>query len=87
MIGAQRTVTKSQPYTNLPAECLWQHHGQARPAFATEPDEGQESVWDYPLPPVSVEDTRFVEVRMDGLIVARTKRSLRRRRACPPPAR
>ena len=35
-----------QPDDNLLAKLLWRNRGQARPTFAIEPREGQESVWD-----------------------------------------
>ena len=58
-------MDKMQPEDDLPAERLWQHRGKARPVFAIEPGKGQESVWDYPRPPVLVEDSRPVEMRID----------------------
>jgi uncharacterized protein (DUF427 family) len=47
-----------------------------RPA-RTEPGPGQESVWDYPRPPVVVGSTRLVRVEHGGEIVAETRRALR----------
>jgi hypothetical protein len=40
---------------------MWQFTGKQRPSFAIEPNEGQEgqeSVWEYPRPPICVEDSR-----------------------------
>ena len=54
------------------ARDAWRLRGQARPAAAVQPGPGQESVWDYPRPPVIVADTRLVQVRLDDLIVAET---------------
>ena len=31
---------------------MWKYYGQRPPAFAEQPGEGCESVWDYPRPPV-----------------------------------
>jgi uncharacterized protein (DUF427 family) len=74
-----------QPEADLLAERLWLHRGQVRPAFAIEPGKGQESVWDYPRPPVLVEDPRLVEVRIDGRLIACTKRALRVLETASPP--
>lgn len=64
----------------------WVNRGQARPPFATEPDEGQESVWDYPRPPVVVDEHRTVEVHTtQGLLLARTSRSVRVLETSHPP--
>ena len=56
---------------------LWQYHGQKRPPFAIEPGQGQESVWDYPRPPIIVPDEREVVVRVGDDIVAESARALR----------
>ena len=74
-----------QPDNDLLAERLWQHRGQARPAFAVEPGKGQESVWDYPRPPVLVEDSRLVEVRIDECLIARTRHAVRVLETASPP--
>ena len=78
-------MNKTQPEANLLAGHLWQHRGQARPAFAAESGKGQESVWDYPRPPVLVEDSRLVEVRIDERLIARTTRALRVLETASPP--
>ncbi len=44
------------------ARAAWSFRGQRRPDFALAPEEGQESVWDYPRPPAYVPDARTVEV-------------------------
>ena len=63
----------------------WRHRGQDRPPFAVEPQAGQESVWDYPRPPAIVADTRLVEVRLDGALIARSVRALRVLETASPP--
>ncbi|WP_443111107.1 DUF427 domain-containing protein [Bremerella sp. P1] len=63
----------------------WKNTGQRRPAFAIEPKEGQESVWDYPRPPAIVEDNREVIIRSGETIIARTARSLRVCETASPP--
>lgn len=44
------------------AQDAWRNRGQERPSFALEPTNGQESVWDYPRPPIIVKDRRRVTV-------------------------
>ena len=65
---------------------MWTWRGQARPAFAVAPGPGQESVWDYPLPPVLVPDARRVEVHApDGGLIAATTRAQRLLETASPP--
>lgn len=63
----------------------WRHRGQARPAGAATPGPGQESVWDYPRPPVIVADTRCIEVRLDGVLIAGTRDARRVLETASPP--
>ena len=51
----------------------WQYTGRKRPDFAIELSTGQESVWDYPRPPVIEPETRQVKVVSCGRILADTK--------------
>ncbi len=64
----------------------WSNRGQQRPAFAVEPGPGQESVWDYPRPPIVVPDTRRVVVRSGDLVIADTTRAMRVLETSHPPA-
>jgi len=57
----------------------------ARPE-RTEPGPGQESVWDYPRPPVVVPSDEHVVVRHRGRVLADTRRSLRVLETSQPPA-
>lgn len=50
------------------------------------PGPGQESVWDYPRPPRVEPSTERLEVRLGGLVVARTDQSLRVLETSHPPA-
>lgn len=59
------------------ARAAWRYRGDARPAFATPPGPGQESVWDYPRPPAIETDPRPVTVHADGLLIADTVHALR----------
>jgi uncharacterized protein (DUF427 family) len=56
---------------------LWKYHGQVRPPFADDPEPTQESVWDYPRPPIIVSDERRVVVRFGEQLVAESFRALR----------
>ncbi|MDP1571522.1 MAG: DUF427 domain-containing protein [Vicinamibacterales bacterium] len=55
----------------------WTHTGAARPPCAIAPGPGQESVWDYPRPPVIVRDTREVIIRIGAHELARSRRAVR----------
>ncbi len=64
---------------------MWQHTGQRRPAFAIEPASGQESVWDYPRPPVIVAERREVMVCFGEVEIACSSRALRVLETASPP--
>jgi uncharacterized protein (DUF427 family) len=63
----------------------WHNTGKARPAFAQAPGPGQESVWDYPRPPVVAADERRVRVTFDGRQIAASSRALRVLETASPP--
>lgn len=63
----------------------WEYRGQKRPPFAIEPKPGQESVWDYPRPPVVLPDPRTVIVKSDDLIIAETRQAVRILETASPP--
>jgi uncharacterized protein (DUF427 family) len=67
------------------ARALWHHRGEARPPFALEPGPGQESVWDYPRPPVIVPDERRVRVLAGGVTLADSRRAIRVLETASPP--
>lgn len=67
------------------ARNAWLNRGQARPAAAVMPGPGQESVWDYPRPPLIVDDTRRIEVRLDGVTIADTRAAKRVLETASPP--
>ena len=64
---------------------MFEHTGSARPDFAIEPVDGQESVWDYPRPPHLKPDRRAVEVRAGERTLASTERALRLCETASPP--
>ena len=69
----------------LQAREHWQWRGSARPAFAAAPGADQESVWDYPRPPLIVSDHREVIIIWGDLEVARTSSALRVLETSHPP--
>ncbi len=64
---------------------MWKYHGQQRPDFAEMPKTGQESVWDYPRPPIVVTDSRTVEVWSGDILLARSTQCLRVLETASPP--
>ncbi len=70
---------------NINKEPLWGNIGKDRPEFAISPGAGQESVWDYPRPPVARLDNRLIEIRDDGNTIATTKRSCKVMETASPP--
>jgi len=63
----------------------WRFRGGQRPPFALEPDAGQESVWDYPRPPVLELCNKRVVVRLADQVVANTTRAQRLLETASPP--
>lgn len=63
----------------------WEYRGQKRPAFAIEPKERQESVWDYPRPPKLVLDRRVIRVIYKSLVIAETRNAFRVLETASPP--
>ena len=66
-------------------QAKWVYHGQSRPPFAHEPAPGQESVWDYPRPPHVVPDSRLVEVKRAGAVIASSTSTVRVLETASPP--
>lgn len=64
---------------------MWTYRGNGRPSFAIEPDNGQESVWDYPRPPQLRPDHRRVEVYHGEQCLARCESSIRVLETASPP--
>jgi uncharacterized protein (DUF427 family) len=67
------------------ARASWTWRGAAWPPFAHAPGPGQESVWDYPRPPVVVKDARRVVVKHGAVVVADTRAALRLLETSHPP--
>jgi len=64
-------------HSNDAAAGGWHYHGTTRPAFARTPGPGQESIWDYPRPPICVSQTRHVTVHRGDQLIADTRASVR----------
>jgi uncharacterized protein (DUF427 family) len=64
---------------------MWNYSGQQRPDFAIRPDEGQESVWDYPRPPALVDFANLVEIRAGEETIARSMACMRVLETASPP--
>ena len=67
------------------ARGAWKHRGQVRPAEAIAPGPGQESVWDYPRPPVIMDDVRLVQIRLNDVLIAESRASRRVLETASPP--
>ena len=64
---------------------MWSYSGQRRPDFALAPAPGEESVWDYPRPPVLVEERRRVTINWGNIRVLSTDRCFRVLETASPP--
>ena len=64
---------------------MWEYTGQERPPFAEEPGDGQESVWDYPRPPLVRPCDRTVVVSANGQPIASSVRTYRVMETAGPP--
>lgn len=78
--GATLPATKCCGYCKM-----WNFTGQKRPPFATKPQPGEESVWDYPRPPICQSDSREVVVKLGDLQIASSKRAIRVLETASPP--
>ena len=63
----------------------WKYRGTVRPDFAHAEGAGEESVWDYPRPPMLVPDTRLVQVFAEGMLIADSRDSVRVLETASPP--
>lgn len=64
---------------------MWKYNGKERPLFAIEPKAGQESVWDYPRPPLVHLDSRVITMGWNGEILAKTNNAVRICETASPP--
>ena len=64
---------------------MWNYTGRERPEFAEEPGPGQESVWDYPRPPVLVHCDASVEVKSGDNTIVNTHSCWRVLETASPP--
>jgi uncharacterized protein (DUF427 family) len=68
------------------ARAGWRWRGADRPPFAKAPGSGQESVWDYPRPPLLVKDARPVLVKAGDVTIADTRAAHRLLETSHPPS-
>lgn len=61
----------------LDARQKWRYTGRVRPTFAEPIGSGQESVWDFPRPPVIERVDQHLEVRCDDTVIAATTGGVR----------
>jgi uncharacterized protein (DUF427 family) len=59
------------------ARSQWQFRGESRPAFSTEPKQGESSVWDFPRPPIIEDVPLTMTVRLKTKVIAKTQRGRR----------
>lgn len=64
---------------------MWEYRGQKRPPFAEEPGAGEESVWDYPRPPLVKACDRLVRVSAGAIVVAQSNATVRVMETASPP--
>jgi uncharacterized protein (DUF427 family) len=67
------------------ARASWTWRGSVRPPFAIDPAPNQESVWDYPRPPIIVADKRHVLVKLDDVVIVDTRGAFRLLETSHPP--
>lgn len=65
---------------------MWKYTGKTRPTFAEPVSEGQESVWDYPRPPVTDTDNRKIMVKFNGQVIAESTSAIRILETASPPS-
>ena len=65
---------------------MWNYQGRERPAFAIVPEPGQESVWNYPRPPIAKRCSRLVEVKYGDTLIASTTKCYRLMETASPPS-
>ena len=63
----------------------WQYRGDVRPNFAHADAAHEESVWDYPRPPLIVQDVRLVQVFVDSIVIGDSRDCVRVLETASPP--
>ena len=78
-------MTLSATREVLAARAKWRYRGGRRPPFAETPGQRQESVWDYPRPPLMVADRRRIRVSTADRLVAESTTAVRVLETASPP--
>lgn len=68
------------------ARASWSWRGSIRPPFAIDPAPHQESVWDYPRPPIVVADKRHVLIKLGNVVIADSRGTFRLLETSHPPS-
>jgi len=55
----------------------WKYTGNKRPPFAKDPGPEQETVWDYPRPPIVDPDHRVITVTHENITIAKSSNAVR----------
>jgi uncharacterized protein (DUF427 family) len=63
----------------------WHYFGKKRPPFAHKPAKGQESVWDYPRPPLIEASDKCIIVKFGEKIVAESNETIAIKETASPP--
>jgi len=64
---------------------VWDFTGHERPDFAVEPGPGEESVWDYPRPPILKPCSKPIAILQGDVEIASTNQSYRLLETASPP--
>ncbi len=70
----QTPMTQQPPPWVQAARDQWTYRGTRRPPFAAIPRPGQESVWDFPRPPLLRRTDAHLVVRRRDIVLAETRR-------------
>ena len=64
---------------------MWHFNGKKRPSFAIIPQNNQESVWDYPRPPMLRSDPRTVTILANNKKIIETTEAIKVMETASPP--
>lgn len=84
-MGSYPKNSKKIPNWLMQAREKWAFYGQERPDFATIPEKGQVSVWDFPRPPALVKESRTLKVAHNDTMIAMSKQALAVQETASPP--
>lgn len=85
VVSSLLVMASDAPHWLQQARSKWSNTGSRRPPFAHPTEPGQESVWDYPRPPVVQVDARLVIVGSPDDPLAQSSRAVRVLETAGPP--